>query len=335
MAVQPTEPLNDQTRPPSLLLYPSSLHQRTRPKNGLGNQLAYWLAGSPHQPSDAQPKSKYYLKSVETGLVRQILQGIQTPGSITFTDDSKGMYIVGQLSGDPEWDGAGIGELYFLDVASARHRKVDLDWEMGIGGGIAVTGNDVIVSLANRATRRLARYNKSGYSWKKQELELGDMKDHADLYALSEAGDKMIFRHSTAMKMSKFYVADLSGAVVENHVEVVKLNKKLAKKKITKSEVVEWIGWNGETVNGLLYYPEDYKEGRAYPLMLSIHGGPSGADLDNWSERWSTYPQLLAQRGSFVLKPNYHGSSNHGLKWVESIKKNYYDPEMEDIMNAW
>jgi dipeptidyl aminopeptidase/acylaminoacyl peptidase len=123
--------------------------------------------------------------------------------------------------------------------------------------------------------------------------------------------------------------------VVENHVEVVKLNKKLAKKKITKSEVVEWIGWNGETVNGLLYYPEDYKEGRAYPLMLSIHGGPSGADLDNWSERWSTYPQLLAQRGSFVLKPNYHGSSNHGLKWVESIKKNYYDPEMEDIMNAW
>jgi predicted esterase len=68
--------------------------------------------------------------------------------------------------------------------------------------------------------------------------------------------------------------------------------------------------------------------------MLSIHGGPSGVDLDSWSERWSTYPNLLAQRGMFILKPNYHGSSNHGLSYVESIRENYYEPEMEDIING-
>jgi len=68
--------------------------------------------------------------------------------------------------------------------------------------------------------------------------------------------------------------------------------------------------------------------------MLSIHGGPAGADLDLWSERWSTYPNLLSQKGMFVLKPNYHGSSNHGLAFVESIKGNYYEPEMEDITKA-
>jgi len=67
-------------------------------------------------------------------------------------------------------------------------------------------------------------------------------------------------------------------------------------------------------------------------LILSIHGGPSGVDTDSWSERWSTYPQIYAQKGAFVLKPNYHGSSNHGLAFVESIKKNYYEPEMEDIL---
>ena len=36
----------------------------------------------------------------------------------------------------------------------------------------------------------------------------------------------------------------------------------------------------------------------------------------------------------FVLKPNYHGSSNHGLSYVESIKENYYEPEMEDIIKG-
>ncbi len=85
---------------------------------------------------------------------------------------------------------------------------------------------------------------------------------------------------------------------------------------------------------GILYYPENYEEGKRYPLMLSIHGGPDGVDLDLWSERWSTYPNLLAQRGMFILKPNYHGSGNHGLAFVESIRENYYEPEMEDIVKA-
>ena len=81
----------------------------------------------------------------------------------------------------------------------------------------------------------------------------------------------------------------------------------------------------------ILYYPKNYRPGRAYPLMLSIHGGPSAADLDAWREGWSSYPQLLSQKGAFVLKPNYHGSSNHGQAFVESIAGNYYDPELEDI----
>ena len=114
--------------------------------------------------------------------------------------------------------------------------------------------------------------------------------------------------------------------------ELKKLNAQLAKKPITKSEIFTWKGWQDEEVNGILYYPEDYEPGKKYPLMLSIHGGPTGVDRDRWSERWSTYPQILAQRGAFVLKPNYHGSSNHGLAFIESIKNGlYYTPELVDI----
>jgi dienelactone hydrolase len=41
---------------------------------------------------------------------------------------------------------------------------------------------------------------------------------------------------------------------------------------------------------------------------------------------------LLTQRGAFLLKPNYHGSNNYGLKWVESICcGKYYDLETPDI----
>ena len=66
--------------------------------------------------------------------------------------------------------------------------------------------------------------------------------------------------------------------------------------------------------------------------MLSIHGGPTGVDPDLWADRWSTYPHLLAEKGMFVLKPNYHGSSNHGLEFIESIKLHYYEYELPDIL---
>ncbi|MEZ4848569.1 MAG: prolyl oligopeptidase family serine peptidase [Bacteroidia bacterium] len=36
----------------------------------------------------------------------------------------------------------------------------------------------------------------------------------------------------------------------------------------------------------------------------------------------------------FILKPNYHGSSNHGQKFMESIKGHYYEYELPDILSG-
>jgi dipeptidyl aminopeptidase/acylaminoacyl peptidase len=157
----------------------------------------------------------------------------------------------------------------------------------------------------------IATESMSSVQLKKSKRLTTDDKPVAG-FTVSRDGKWGVFNHSTTNQIPKYYVANFANSAISQPVEIVKLNGKLAKKRITKSEVIEWKGWNDEMVNGLLFYPEDYQEGRAYPLMLSIHGGPAGADLDRWSERWSTYPQVLAQRGAFVLKPNYHGSSNHG-----------------------
>ncbi|HFB99036.1 MAG TPA: peptidase S9, partial [Bryobacterales bacterium] len=53
-------------------------------------------------------------------------------------------------------------------------------------------------------------------------------------------------------------------------------------------------------------------------------------DQDRFSDRISTPVQLLAQRGAFILRPNYHGSSGYGLAWSESIGGGNYN-ELEWI----
>src|SRR5207247_6225452 len=82
----------------------------------------------------------------------------------------------------------------------------------------------------------------------------------------------------------------------------------------------------------ILYYPTNYEAGKKYPLITAIHGGPAGHDADAWEDSWAYPNNLLTQRSAFLLKPNYHGSNNYGLKWVESICcGKYYDLETPDI----
>lgn len=300
-----------------------------------GQWLVYRVIGSPHYGIDANPKPKYYLKNLGNGSERQILQGMQTPGNFQFTADNKGFYFTAVTSSNPQWEGAGISEVYYYDLASNNYTKVPLQWDWAMEGAYQVIGNDVLVALANGATMKLAFYAKNGNTWTKSDLDLGEKNEHVGIASVSFDGKKVAYAHTTASQLPRYYVADLAvnaGKLsFQNEKEMVKLNEKLAKKPKARGEVFKWRGYNGDEVDGILYYPENYELGKRYPLVVAIHGGPSGTDLDEWNDSWAYYPNILSQKGAFTLMPNYHGSSNHGLKFVETIKGNYYDPELEDI----
>ena len=48
--------------------------------------------------------------------------------------------------------------------------------------------------------------------------------------------------------------------------------------KLPRQERIEWKGADGVTVEGLLYYPIDYQQGKRYPLAVQTHGGPQASD---------------------------------------------------------
>ena len=301
-----------------------------------GKWLFYSVQRSRSYAADSSHDPYHYIMNIETGKVTKIETNLGFPmGGIAFTNDNKGFYFRATYASDPQWNGSGIGLVYYYDLAIHTFKQVDLKWELGLGrAGYRVVGNNLLAFLANKTTYRLAYFKKNNNSWSKQKVDIGDKNDHVGILAVSDDGTKIAYNYSTASRLPTFHIADLNANKITNEKVLIELNSKLKKKSITKSEVMTWKGYNDEEVTGILYYPENYEEGKRYPLMLSIHGGPASQDMDLWSERWSTYPNILAQRGMFVLKPNYHGSGNHGLSFVESIKGNYYEPEMEDITKA-
>ncbi|AVR46122.1 peptidase S9 [Christiangramia fulva] len=301
-----------------------------------GKYLIYRLTLSPDFGVDGNPKPTYFLKNLSTGEETQILKGLQSPGNFKFTANSNGFFFLATKSSNPEWEGAGISELYYYDLSSNNYKKVDLHWENGLEYNYMISGDDVIAQLANGALKKVAAYIKDGDSWKMREFDLGEKAKHVELLEMGENGQKLLYTYSTASKLPEYYVTDLKkgrrNVGLENTKEFVSLNDKLKKKPIAKSEVIYWKGANNDSISGILFYPKNYKKDQKYPLIVSIHGGPTGVDQDSWSESWAYFPQIYTDKGAFVLKPNYHGSGSHSLEFIESIKNgNYYILDQEDI----
>ncbi len=291
-------------------------------------------------PTDGQAKPEITLYNLKNGSSKVILSDKHLPGGFSFAPDSKGFYFSVEVTSYKKYNGPGQNELFYYNLADDATTHINLDWANGVGRGKHLTGNYLFTDLANGPLKKTGLYQKTGNSWTKKELDFFGMNEHISVMAVSENGSKILFNHSTASQLPKYYVADLKTSrkgklSLENKAEFISLNQKLEKKKIAKSEIIYWKGANDEQVNGILYYPKNYEAGKKYPLILSIHGGPTGVDQDTWSERWSTYPQIMTDKGAFILKPNYHGSGNHGQAFAESIGRgDYYALDEIDLYNG-
>ncbi|MGB7599206.1 MAG: S9 family peptidase [Candidatus Sulfotelmatobacter sp.] len=91
---------------------------------------------------------------------------------------------------------------------------------------------------------------------------------------------------------------------------------------------VHWM--NGSMrVQGWLMLPKDYDPDKKYPLVVSVHGGPSAACAPLWDER-NTGP--LSAMGYFALCPNPRGSYGQGEAFTQGNVKDFGGGDYRDIM---
>jgi dipeptidyl aminopeptidase/acylaminoacyl peptidase len=105
------------------------------------------------------------------------------------------------------------------------------------------------------------------------------------------------------------YAMKLGGAPVQ----VSRANADLPRPPLGKTEAIRWKSKDGMEIEGLLTYPANYEAGKRYPLILNIHGGPTGVFGESFIGRGAVYPiAVFASRGYAVLRPNPRGSSGYG-----------------------
>ncbi len=81
-------------------------------------------------------------------------------------------------------------------------------------------------------------------------------------------------------------------------------------------------------VQGWLIYPANFDPSKKYPLVVSVHGGPSAANFPSWPSRWNA---VLPASGYFLLLPNPRGSYGGGEAFTQANVNDFGYGDLRDI----
>ena len=136
--------------------------------------------------------------------------------------------------------------------------------------------------------------------------------------------------HTLALIRSSFEMApEVWAGPVGNMKQITHLNEGM-KPAWGKTESIEWTN-DGSKVQGWLLYPANYDPSKKYPLIVSVHGGPSSAVTPRWpGVGYGGVP--FSALGYFVFMPNPRGSYGQGEKFTQANIKDFGYGDLRDIL---
>lgn len=153
----------------------------------------------------------------------------------------------------------------------------------------------------------------------KEEI-LTKLNGSVDTYVLS--GDEIFFIGLRGLRLQEIY--HLSGG---EEKQLTKFNEKIVKnKKLSYPEKFN-IKNDGVEIEGWVLKPTDYEEGKNYPAILDIHGGPKTV----YGEVFYHEMQVWANMGYFVFFCNPRGGDGRGNEFAD-IRGKYGTIDYEDLM---
>jgi len=104
--------------------------------------------------------------------------------------------------------------------------------------------------------------------------------------------------------------------------------------KIARREVVSWKSTDGTLIEGVLLKPPDFDPKKKYPLLVVIHGGPTGVDQPILNpDRYYPMERFVA-KGALILRPNYRGSAGYGEKFRSLNVRNLGVGDYADVISG-
>ena len=151
---------------------------------------------------------------------------------------------------------------------------------------------------------------------------------HLDDMQFTPDGKTMVYTEQNgAMPVEIFRASSAGGAALA----LTRLNDTILNDHHLTAYEDFWVdGAERTKVHGFILKPYGFSEGKKYPVLTLIHGGPQGSWGQAWSYRWNA--QVFAAAGYVVVMPNPRGSTGYGQKFIDEINGDWGGRAYEDVM---
>lgn len=152
------------------------------------------------------------------------------------------------------------------------------------------------------------------------------LEDKHHIYGLSTTEEYAYLAISTPTHPGEIFRFDLKEKSLE---KITELNTEFVDNRtIVASEEITYKSKDGTQVHGWIMKPAGFEDGKKYPLVTNIHGGPHAL----YGNTFFHEMQVLAAKGFGVLFVNPRGSHSYSQEFVDAVRGDYGGGDYEDIM---
>ncbi len=194
--------------------------------------------------------------------------------------------------------------------------------------------------------RYVVRWHKSGLyigaqEKTKQKIFTVDVKTGAAKWvplALDIINSTSFSKNTDDIVLTGRNYADLvevfSGKLNQPLKKITNNNAQIAGWNTPINEIIQWKSTDGADIEGILLKPRNYDAKKKYPLLVVIHGGPTGTDYPDPTPTY-VYPIMQwVEKGALVLRVNYRGSAGYGEKFRSLNVRNLGVGDMWDVLSG-
>lgn len=153
-----------------------------------------------------------------------------------------------------------------------------------------------------------------------------------DEVSITPDGESIGFTADDATHLTELYVSTVKTFAPK---KLTDMTAQVRGWKLGTVEVVSWKSKDGTAIEGVLHKPADFDPKHKYPLLVKIHGGPTGVSQPRFLPNDYAYPvQAFLAKGALVLEPNYRGSAGYGARFRALNVRNLGVGDMWDVMSG-
>lgn len=263
---------------------------------------------------------------VTSGKVTPFIKTAAAERSPRFSPDGKSIAVV-VSDNPPRWASNELIQVFPIAGGTPKSLAASYDGQPNVAGWSVdskriyfseAKGTGTRIYAIDVATNKITEINKT------DEVIMG--------ISVNRTGTMLGFAKQNAETAPEAFVSAIDRFMP---VRVSRANSDAPKMPIGKTETVKWKSKNGREIEGLLTYPVNYQAGTRVPLILNIHGGPTGVFQRSFVGGRGSYPiATFAARGYAVLRPNPRGSSGYGKEFRFANLKDWGGADYDDLMSG-